>query len=286
MITFPTSIMYAFSPQYVKITGETSAKNVTVTIGSNSIQAVVYNGEANILISRLIQLCFDSPLTERSKSVTISVAGDVTGSSTVLAVWGVLSSDYKYGQYANSNGVRTVHYFTAFPFSVDILTNSGFITLSPSGSTVYSYSSSFGTIKTIVKARTETEGIYLRWIDRFGFMQYYLFGTGDIEAKPTVSDYKILYEKALPVGGYDTFNRPLDVKTEKTIKLCGTSLDLSTIDYVSSIVASPIVDMYVDGVWIPVIVSSGTYSYSRHHLAQLQDFEFSVDLPTVKSQKL
>ena len=46
------------------------------------------------------------------------------------------------------------------------------------------------------------------------------------------------------------------------------------------------VDMYVDGAWAPVVISGGTYKYSRHHLVRLQDFEFDIELPVTKSQLL
>ena len=286
MITFPATIAYAFSPQYVKISGETSAKNVTVTIGGNSLQAALYNGAADIYVSRLLQLCFSDPYNERSKTVTITVSGDVSGSANVLVIWGSVSSEYKYGQFADNTGTRTVQYFKAYPFSVDILTASGFTEKYPSGSTTYSVNSPFGAIKTVVQERSEKEGIYLRWVDRFGFIQYYLFSIGDIESSPEVSDYKLQFERALQLGGYEANERPLRVVTGRKMKLCAVNLDRLTLDYVSSVVMSPIVDMYVDGTWVPVVISGGTYKYSRHHLVQLQDFEFDIELPVTKSQLL
>lgn len=284
-IFFPSNFVWAFTPTYIKITNATSATKVTVSIGSNSVEASIYNGRADILINRLVQLCFNSPKTERSKRIYISVSGDVSGSASVVAIWGCLQFGDTYGQVANSQGVRRVQYFTHFPFAVDVLTSSGIETRS-AGRTITT-TTSLGTVTTVIEDRSETEGIYLRWIDRFGFMQYYLFVPANVEIKNTPAQYSIEEMTAIRDMAYARHNRPLHVEEQRTMKLSAVNLDADTLAYVSTIIGSAMVDMWLsDGSWLPVTITSGTYNYSQHHLKQLQDLEISIELPKQNSQSL
>ena len=68
-------------------------------------------------------------------------------------------------------------------------------------------------------------------------------------------------------------------------------MDKSTLEYVESIISSPIVDLYMgktkegEELWQPVYVENGTYSYNTHHLS-LRDFEITIKLPNRKTQSL
>lgn len=284
MVTFPDSIMYVFSPNYVNISGEPNARYVNVSVGGQTITSAVYNGNASINISGISQMSFDDPENTRSLTLTINVSGDVSATKTVLAIWGSVSPEFPLGQFANSDNIRKVHYFKNFPFDVHLLTDSGFIIKTPSDDTQYTSSSSLGAVTTKVIVRNEIEGLYLRWIDSFGFRQYFLFSLSTLEAKNKLSDYKLQYLTKQSLGGYSIFTRPLSIRSTKTVKACAISLDADTIEYVASIISSPLIDAYLNDDWVPVNISSGTYKYSKHHLVTLQDLEISVELPAVNSQ--
>lgn len=286
MITFP-SVIWAFNPTFITITNSSeSAGRVTISVDEHSFTTYLYNGDTKIDISRLVQLCFDSPSSVRSKTVTISVSGADTGSASALAIWGVLDIKYaSYGQFAN-NGVRKVHNFVKYPFTIDLLTSNGFETQIPIGNASYTTTSPTGqVVRTEILQRQETEGMYLRWIDRFGFTQYYLFSTGEVSLKSNQASVSIEELQSIAPLSYISHDRPLSVDTESEIKICAVNLDADTLDYVSSIIGSPFVDLYLDDVWVPVRVTDGTYSYSAHHLSVLQDLEITLTLPKIKSQR-
>lgn len=139
--------------------------------------------------------------------------------------------------------------------------------------------------------RYEKEGYYLRWIDRFGFIEYYLFDAGDLSFKTAPSEYGVSAETEINGFNFEGHNHRYEIKTERSIKVCASNLDANTLEYVSSIVSSPVVDLYMgktkEGteLWQPVHVSGGTYSYNTRHMS-LRDFEITVELPNRKTQTL
>lgn len=141
-----------------------------------------------------------------------------------------------------------------------------------------------------VEVRNDTKGYYLRWLDRFGFMQYYLFEPGEDSTKTEVSKYYLDQRKTYGDIEYAGHLRPLRVTTKREIKVCAVNLDQDYREYVGSIVESPVVDLYQGNKltgrerWIPVHVANGTFVDSPKTL--LQDLEITIVLPDVESQTL
>lgn len=163
----------------------------------------------------------------------------------------------------------------------------------------YTFDYTFGSASetsmiTKVVPRYEKEGFYLRWTDRFGFRQYYLFDKGDKTYKTALSDYKKEYDTVYGGMHYNYQHRPLDVSTEVVMKMCASNLDAETLLCVEGVVSAPVVDLFLGytkdetELWLPVAIVGGDYTRSarsEHHVP-LQDFEITVKLPNRVTQTL
>lgn len=136
------------------------------------------------------------------------------------------------------------------------------------------------------------EGVYLRWMDRKGMYQYWLFENGD-ESRKVSDDGEFLRNNMMDyssVNGYHggTGRKQRKIGT-KTIPICSPLVDQETYDFLFDLCMSPVVDMYLgkddDGNyrWQSVNVNVGTFSKSRK---VLQDFIAQVVLPEIKVQSL
>lgn len=163
----------------------------------------------------------------------------------------------------------------------------------------YTFDYTFGspsetTMITKVIPRVEQEGYYLRWIDRFGFRQYYLFDKGDKTYKTELSEYKKEYGTVYGGMHYNYQHRPLGINTGIVMKMCASNLDAETLQCVEGIVSAPVVDMFLgytkDGteLWQPIYVAGGDYTRSARseHHDPLQDFEITVNVPNRVTQTL
>lgn len=145
-------------------------------------------------------------------------------------------------------------------------------------------------ITTLIPHR-DKEGIYLRWVDQAGFLQYYLFKEGETNIKNEPSKHKIYTDYSQNNIGYEA-EVPVSVKTKKTISVSAINLNDSTFGYVKSVVSSPIIHMYVgkmkkgEELWVPVTIESTTVKRSSHHKKVSQDVEFTIVLPNPETQSL
>ena len=388
-VTYPvTPFVWVFNENYINIQGATDYDTLDVVVANNTIEVALYGGAAKVYISRLLQLCFTSPETERVKTIHVQVkthvapteeeeeilevspGGGYVGQNNyfddeeeeeqpivlseadLTAVWGALEMGDRfssYGAFCYDNGRvwqrRDVQMFVKFPFNLNLLIANGTALHRRTNRTPYAqigttyaskqmetisssailsglsnyngrtvvyrqellglneggvFDTSFDytfhtpadtTVITHVHLRQEQEGYYLRWIDRFGFIEYYLFDMGTLEYKTDPSEYGVSAEKTVRGFNFANYNRRIGVKTERSLKACASNLDKATLEYVESIVSSPIVDLYMgktkEGteLWQPVHIEGGTYSYNTHHLS-LCDFEITIILPNRKTQSL
>jgi hypothetical protein len=129
-------------------------------------------------------------------------------------------------------------------------------------------------------------GRYLRWVDRQGFMRYYLFQeistTHTTEEKS--SEFAIDYED--DEYAYYGASRTLGKKTTKTINAAATFLDKDEREYVQTLLSSPLVWEYIDEEWIPVSISAGTYTSPNDERKPLQHIEIQIKYPEIISQTL
>lgn len=127
------------------------------------------------------------------------------------------------------------------------------------------------------------KGIYLRWIDRHGFLQYWLFQEGDFTGKSSNEGEKLYVEYRDERYDYYGVSRYQGKTYQTTIKACATLVDKDTFKMLSTLHSSPIVDMYVDGSWIPVNIVAGSFIDSG---ADLQDFEIQITMPETITQMI
>ena len=130
--------------------------------------------------------------------------------------------------------------------------------------------------------RDDTEsGIYLRWIDRHGFIRYWLFSSGD-ETREIASDLSFIRNNLNDyLYGYE--------RTD-SIKLCAPLVDSDTFDMLQDLASSPVVDMYLGGdwtqeedEWMSVTIKAGSYTKST---ACLQDFVCEMVINNINVQRL
>lgn len=135
-----------------------------------------------------------------------------------------------------------------------------------------------------------TCGHYLRWIDRFGMFQYFLFSKGKETMKNKLSSSTVVEDYA--VGGmyFANHERKIHIDGTKTVKCCAVSLSQEIYEYVSSIITSPLIDLYMgktrfgDEMWVPVNIEATNHDFKPDEV--LHDLEISFTLPPVNAQTL
>lgn len=145
-------------------------------------------------------------------------------------------------------------------------------------------------IEVNLKVDERKEGVYLRWIDTHGFIQYWLFYLAQESDKNTLGD-KIPAELEYDLQDYGVAYRTTGKTLEKTLKCAAQALNEEEYNLVLSVVSSPLVDMYVgksvndDDLWQPVTINAttNTRNLKKHGL---WDVGIEVVLPTTKTQEL
>ncbi|NDW09498.1 hypothetical protein [Dysgonomonas sp. 520] len=141
----------------------------------------------------------------------------------------------------------------------------------------------------------QQDGFYLRWINRYGEWNYYLFHKKG-ESTQT-SDSSVVFDQYFTSVSLDDNNgyhpgtgKPIGKEVKKSIQLYASLVDANTFDFLSQMVQSPVVDLLVDynrstdrSKWVGVKTQAGTFGKSNQHL---QDFEFTLVMPDVFTQKL
>lgn len=137
-------------------------------------------------------------------------------------------------------------------------------------------------------------GIYLRWIDRHGFIRYWLFAAGE-ETREISSDTSFVRNN---LGGYDDTifgylganGRRQGYERTDSIKLSAPLVDSDTFDMLQDLASSPVVDMYLGGdwkqeedMWMSVTIKAGSYTKST---ACLQDFVCEMIINNINVQRL
>ena len=134
-------------------------------------------------------------------------------------------------------------------------------------------------------------GIYLRWIDRHGFIRYWLFAAGE-ETREIASDLSFIRNNLddYLYGYYGDNGRRQGYERTDSIKLCAPLVDSDTFDMLQDIASSPVVDMYLGGdwtqeedQWMSVTIKAGSYTKST---ACLQDFVCEMIINNINVQRL
>ena len=128
-------------------------------------------------------------------------------------------------------------------------------------------------------------GIYLRWIDRHGFIRYWLFAAGE-ETREIASDLSFIRNNLVDYlyGYYGDNGRRQGYERTDSIKLCAPLVDSETFDFLQDVASSPVVDMYLGGdKWQSVTIKAGTYTKTK---AELQDFVCNLVINNTQIQQL
>lgn len=122
------------------------------------------------------------------------------------------------------------------------------------------------------------EGIYLRWINKYGEWCYYLFRSS-VESNQ-VEDIDISYDNIYYTTDFTNnyhigISKPVGKSINQTLKLFAPLVDSDTFVHLLSLVESPVVDMlhsYDNNIpnWVSVNIQPGTFARSAE---LLQDFE-------------
>lgn len=118
-------------------------------------------------------------------------------------------------------------------------------------------------------------GVFLRWIDKHGFMRYFLFAKGDESTES--EEYGDLLEQKYSAFGryYPNIYRQQGKSVTRKVSLAALQLTREEYEYVRSVAFSPVVDMYMgddEGTasWLPVLVSSGDTSREQKNLEDME----------------
>lgn len=141
-----------------------------------------------------------------------------------------------------------------------------------------------------MRINTDRTGLYIRWIDRFGLLQFYLFheGKSTVKSKPSSDTLQVEREfNGMYFGGME---RVTEITSEETIKCCAANLPKDILEYVKTIISAPIVDLFLGKtkggteLWLPISVSSG--SYTTDPKTMLSDYEIVIEKTDNASQTL
>lgn len=130
--------------------------------------------------------------------------------------------------------------------------------------------------------------VYLRWINRHGFISYYLFRGGEerrqVEAQAEyVRNNMQEYNAASSLG--DWSNRRRAYGRMDTQEICAPMVDREQFEFLQDLTTSPCVDKYdpETKTWEAVTVAEGTYTKTRE---QLQDFIVTISTQEWDIQRL
>lgn len=141
-----------------------------------------------------------------------------------------------------------------------------------------------------MRINTDRNGMYIRWIDRFGFLQFYLFHEGKSTVKSKQSSDTLQVEREFNGMYFGGMERMTEITSEETIKCCAVNLPKDILEYVKTIVSAPVADLYLGKskggteLWLPISVSSG--SYTTDPKTKLSDYEIVIEKTDNTSQTL
>lgn len=156
----------------------------------------------------------------------------------------------------------------------------------------YTFTGDIGNLREVVRLHVDnhTAGYYIRWIDQFGFLQYFLFVKGQRTSKNKVSSNEIDFERQYNGMYFGNIVRYQQVTNTDTVKCAAVNLPERVLAYVETIVKSPYVDLYLgkdkygNEIWLPINIVSGSYKVEADKI--LQDYEISFTLPETVTQSL
>lgn len=296
-IAYPDEICFAFNPTYIKVT-DCPALSLVTTVSNGEktfpIETMCFSRTAIINISRALQLMFDvyNIVEKRSMKVSVDVSdGTHTFTFTSIAIWGNIAPGERF------NGERVIRWFKNYPMKVSIFDGASFQEIEPVTGTVatltpwdytfdYTFHPASAQIVTCIEDNA-TDGVFLRWIDRHGRLQYWLFEKGVKEIKNDDGGQELTMNYVDKKGNsFRSIKRQQYFFSETKLNLCAPNVDEAEFNMLESILTSPVIDLYHKdaGVgWEPVVIDTST---SKRKVTIMQDFEFKILLPNTNAQML
>ena len=321
-ITYPDEIGFAFNPNYVMVSGSVSEGSLSISCDGTTYtdEREAKGGLIQYDLSEYVKTFFtsrDFPIGIKS----VAVSGHGISFSTKF-IWGAMNIGevfnpsrkvvwfknfpFTFSMYvadgatirkrydktlytSASIGTGLVHIDpkTLFPNAKDF----GVIRLDeeiPASTFEYTFDNTFrpvgdGTIINRLVIDDCGKGVYLRWIDRHGFYQYWLFKEGDNVSQSDAEGELIYQDFSDNDYWYGGVARNQGKTMGRSIRACAPLVDQDTFRMLTTLHASPIVDMWWDGKWVPVNIDNATTTNTGSHL---QDFEIEVTLPELMTQSL
>jgi hypothetical protein len=126
-------------------------------------------------------------------------------------------------------------------------------------------------------------GIFLRWIDRHGWLQYWLFkeGVQTEKSKAEGEELDVAYtdERELSHYGVKRQNKSLI----RSLKCGAVHLNDEDRQIVATVASSPYVDWWNGNAWIPVRINGATLQDNHNGLV---DYEIEVVFPNIVTQTI
>lgn len=123
-----------------------------------------------------------------------------------------------------------------------------------------------------------TDGVYLRWINKHGEYNYYLFR--QTTTANEIKDLDVTFDDSYRTVDYtnkyhNAITKSIGKQFTQTIKLFASLVNAETYSFLIDMLQSPVVDMYFKDVdsWQGVMLADGTFTETT---STLQDLEFSL----------
>ena len=125
-------------------------------------------------------------------------------------------------------------------------------------------------------------GAYLRWIDRHGMMQYYLFDMGEHSQIDKAADMK----KGVFTGESYEYLTSVYERKEAThnVRLCAPLVTDEVFERLKTMNTSACVELYYNGEWLPVNIEPVSVQKAKRKV--LQDYEVNMIYPVMMMQML
>lgn len=134
----------------------------------------------------------------------------------------------------------------------------------------------------VIMVNDGTCGMYLRWIDRHGKMQYYLFEKGQQNQVDKAGDVKT---GVFTGESYEYLTTVYERKeATHSVMLCAPMVDEDTLAMLKTLNTSPYVELYYNGQWLPVNIEPLTIQEKPHQV--LRDYEVTMIYPVMMIQAL
>lgn len=319
-IEYPQEIIFVFNPQRIVVEGSGEYCEFVISDGTHSINDArePYGGKVLIDFATYAQECFEKG--ERHKNITVDV---LTDNGEVRfefkAIWGALNigeiwneervvrwwknypqtfgvyipegatvetrGDGPYGVAETGSGFKNFVLADLFPTaqrSAGLRVKNG----AEAGVFDHTFDITFGGVdaQTWLFNIDECDtGIFLRWVDRHGWLQYWLLKDGEETQSASNEGDEVSVEFADDVQSYHYGVTRQSKSLSKTMKGCAVLLDEKDREIVSGVAGSPYVDWWNGNAWIPVRIANGTFVNDKSGLV---DYEVEINLPKIVTQTL